>query len=179
MTRRRRRDGRAPLAVTVYCSCVLTAATRWRGRGRAPARPPWPRAPLEVRVLRQAISTAWVITWVRSVLPPTYFAYCSTARTSCAGSRRGHGLDRDRGLGWMRRRDTGPPSPKPPLRRLPGGGQGVCRGDLPAASWQAQRLARAYGHAGAGGLLRIENVGGGFSGALLEEADARAQTEIC
>ena len=50
----------------------------------------------------RAISIAWVMTWVRSVLPPRYFAYCSTARTSCAGSRRLTSLELDRGLGLDR-----------------------------------------------------------------------------
>ena len=43
---------------------------------------------LELGVPAKGDLDAWVITQARSGLPPKSFAYCSTARTSCAGRRR-------------------------------------------------------------------------------------------
>src|SRR5439155_26948318 len=84
-----RRDGSRPAGCEIVVREVRHgsyAVTR-AAPGTAPA-------PLEVRVFwksrswAMAISIACAMTYVRSVLPPRYFAYWSTARTRWTGRRR-------------------------------------------------------------------------------------------
>ena len=54
------------------------------------------------------------MTWVRSVLPPRYFAYWSHGSDELRGKPQADGLELDRGLGLDATTSVhGPPSPKP------------------------------------------------------------------
>src|SRR6266487_4569687 len=94
---------------------------------------------------RWVCTAATRMTYVRSVLPPRYFAYCSTARTSWAGSRRLTVSSSTATLGWMRRRFTGLLPRSLLLRRLPGGGARGVPGPGGAAARPVAVLARDYG----------------------------------
>ena len=75
----------------------------------------------------RTISIAGVMMNVRSVLPPRYFAYCSTGSHEADTKAKAHGLELDRGVGLNATSSFHAPPSRASVSRSATSGQGACR----------------------------------------------------